>query len=142
MLNKKISNPLTVIAIFAGLAQTSGTGVLVLLDGPIQKIFIWFVMFFPITLVILFFYILYKYPKNLYSPSDYSNEELFFKAVIESKESTNEVLENSLNQLTERFGLEIGKLLDNGGENISVPREKLETLLDNLIASSEKNRQL
>ena len=38
----KISNPLTIIAIFAGVAEVSSTVAIGLMDVCIQKIFFWF----------------------------------------------------------------------------------------------------
>jgi hypothetical protein len=52
---KTVNNPLTIIAIFAGLAEIAGTTVLALVDKEIQHVFVWFVMVFPALLVILFF---------------------------------------------------------------------------------------
>lgn len=85
-----ISNPLTIIAIFAGLAEIGGTVVLPLLSEKNQFIFIWYVMLFPILLVIIFFYILYKKNHVLYSPSDYQNDESFLKAKITFENNINE----------------------------------------------------
>jgi hypothetical protein len=72
-----IKNPLTIIAIFAGIAELSGTIVLPLLKDNIQFIFVWFVMFFPVGLVVLFFFVLIFRNNVLYAPSDYKNEENF-----------------------------------------------------------------
>ena len=77
---KKISNPLTIIGMFAVLAELAGTVVLPILNGSdIQKLFIWYVMLFPVLLVILFFYTLWTVPANLYGPTDYANEDNFIK---------------------------------------------------------------
>jgi ABC-type amino acid transport system permease subunit len=50
-----IKNPLTVIAIFAALAEVSGTVVLPFLSDRTQEIYVWFLMGFPILLVCIFF---------------------------------------------------------------------------------------
>ena len=55
---KKISNPLTMIAIFAGIAEMSAMYVLPQLPSNIQETFVYFVMIFPFTLVSFFFYTL------------------------------------------------------------------------------------
>jgi len=52
---KRISNPLTIVAIFAALAEVSGTIALGLVEKQLQPQFIWFVMLFPVFLVTLFF---------------------------------------------------------------------------------------
>src|SRR4051812_44001674 len=79
---KSINNPLTIIAVFAGLAEIAGTAAIYGLDPSIQVVFIWFVMGFPITLVILFFATLNFNPKVLYAPSDFKDEKNFMDAVI------------------------------------------------------------
>lgn len=73
----KVGNPLTVIAIFAGLAEIAGTIALAAVDKSLQPTFVWFVMLFPIFLVTLFFITLNFNPKVLYAPSDFKNENLF-----------------------------------------------------------------
>lgn len=50
-----VKNPLTIIAMFAGLAEVSGTAILPWISEPNQKIYIFFLMFFPTFLVSLFF---------------------------------------------------------------------------------------
>jgi hypothetical protein len=81
---KKISNPLTIIAIFAGLAEINGTVVLGLVPTDLQGIFIWFIIIFPSVLVLIFFFTLNFNPKVLYAPSDFSNEENFLKTLGKS----------------------------------------------------------
>ncbi len=72
---KKISNPLTIIAIFAGLAEIAGTVAIKLVDVQYQGTFIWFVMIFPILLVLLFFIVLFFKPHALYAPTDFRTDE-------------------------------------------------------------------
>lgn len=76
---KKITNPLTVIGIFAGIAQVAGTIVLPLVEQELQSVFIWYVMGFPVLLVLLFFATLIFKPKVLYAPSDFTDEQNFMK---------------------------------------------------------------
>mgnify|MGYP003606452588 CR=1 FL=1 len=73
----KVSNPLTIIAIFAGLAEIGGTFVLPFLDLQIQKVYIWFLMLFPTLLVLTFFIVLYKKHVVLYAPSDFKKDKNF-----------------------------------------------------------------
>jgi len=84
---KKISNPLTIIAIFAGLAEINATVVIGLLPADLQEIFIWFIILFPTILVVVFFYTLNFNPKVLYAPSDFTNEENFLKTMDSSIKS-------------------------------------------------------
>lgn len=74
-----VKNPLTVIAIFAGIAEVSGTVVLPFVEKENQIIFIWFLMIFPIMLVIAFFLTLNFNHRVLYAPSDYKDEDNFLK---------------------------------------------------------------
>lgn len=76
---KKVSNPLTVIAIFAGLAEVSGTVVLPFLKDDSQAVYLWFLMAFPVLLIIFFFITLNFNYKVLYAPSDFKDEENFLK---------------------------------------------------------------
>lgn len=74
---RKISNPLTIIAIFAALAEIAGTMALATVASHLQSVFLWFVMLFPCLLVILFFATLNFNPKVLYAPSDFRDEKHF-----------------------------------------------------------------
>lgn len=72
-----IKNPLTIIAIFAAIAEISGTVVLPFISENNQGIYVWFLIVFPITLILFFFLTLNFNHKVLYAPSDYANEENF-----------------------------------------------------------------
>jgi hypothetical protein len=74
-----IKNPLTIIAIFAGLAEVSGTAILPFISDINQSIFIWYLILFPSFLVIFFFITLNFNHKVLYAPSDYKDEENFLR---------------------------------------------------------------
>lgn len=76
----KVSNPLTIVVIFSGAAETFATGALVALPLSLQEKFIYSVMFFPVFIVTLFFFVLVFKPQVLYAPSDFSNEEHFLHA--------------------------------------------------------------
>ncbi|MCY1403120.1 hypothetical protein D3C76_418670 [compost metagenome] len=72
-------NPLTIIAIFAGIIEASALASLPFLDDDSQSIYTWFLVGFPPFLTILFFLTLNFNSKSLYSPSDFSNEQDFLK---------------------------------------------------------------
>lgn len=78
---KAVNNPLTIIAIFAALAEVAGTVALKIVSPELQVTFIWFVMLFPALLVLLFFITLNFNPKVLYAPSDFKNEENFLNVI-------------------------------------------------------------
>lgn len=76
-----IRNPLTIIAIFAAIAEISGTVVLPFIAESNQSTYVWFLMLFPLLLVVLFFATLNFNHRVLYAPSDFKNEENFFKDI-------------------------------------------------------------
>lgn len=79
-----VKNPLTVIAIFAGLAEVSGTVVLPLLERDTQQTYVWFLMSFPCLLVLLFFITLLVKHYVLYAPSDFRDDKLFADLFVRS----------------------------------------------------------
>lgn len=81
---KQIKNPLTIIGMFAGLAEVAGTVVLPFVEKELQGLFIWYIMGFPTLLVVLFFITLNKNPKVLYAPSDFEDESNFMKLLMDA----------------------------------------------------------
>jgi hypothetical protein len=78
---RQIKNPLTLIAVFAGLAEVAATGVLPVLEGEVQNIFVWYVMLFPFLLVIAFFVTLNFNNRVLYAPADFRDERHFMETL-------------------------------------------------------------
>jgi hypothetical protein len=78
---RSVGNPLTVIAIFAGLAEVASTVVLAFLPPNLQETFLWFVMGFPTALVIAFFATLNFNRGALYAPGDFKDEENFVRSL-------------------------------------------------------------
>ncbi|QLX45347.1 hypothetical protein HV146_15310 [Escherichia coli] len=74
-----VKNPLTIIAIFAGLVEVSATTVLPFIDKSLQATFIWFLMIFPTLLITYFFGTLLLKPQALYAPSDFRDDDAFVK---------------------------------------------------------------
>ncbi|MBB4345201.1 hypothetical protein [Rhizobium leguminosarum] len=72
-----VKNPLTVVALFAGFAEVSGTLILPLIEKDTQSTYVWFLMGFPVLLILLFFAILNWNHTVLYAPSDFQNEDNF-----------------------------------------------------------------
>lgn len=73
-----IKNPLTIIAVFAAIAEISGTVVLPFISDENQATYVWFLIIFPCLLILLFFATLNFNHRVLYAPSDYRNEDNFF----------------------------------------------------------------
>lgn len=79
---KQVSNPLTLIAVFASLAEIAATAVLPMVEGAVQGVFVWFVMLFPVLLVVLFFVTLNWNHGVLYAPSDFTDESNFLRTLF------------------------------------------------------------
>lgn len=77
----KISNPLTVVSIFSGLAEAFATVALVNVPNDIQQTFVYFVMVFPILIVLLFFAVLNWNPTVLYAPGDFEDEAMYLELI-------------------------------------------------------------
>lgn len=77
-----IKNPLTVIAMFAGIAEVSGTIVLPFVAEAAQVRYVWFLMLFPCLLVGLFFLTLWLKHHVLYAPSDFQDDQNFVNMFI------------------------------------------------------------
>jgi hypothetical protein len=78
---KKIVNPITVIAIFATLSETSAVVTLPFLDDEERGVYVWFLITFPFYLLLLFFATLNFNYRALYAPSDYEKGEHFIEAL-------------------------------------------------------------
>ncbi|WP_318426853.1 hypothetical protein [Photobacterium leiognathi] len=127
-----VKNPLSVIAIFAGVAEISGTGILPFISEDNQKIYIWFLMSFPFTLVLLFFATLNWNHKTLYAPSDYESDESFQENVNGSRAkrdglaSMETVIEEKINEVFSSVN----------GDNINGNKEDVAQKIKDSIKSS------
>ena len=144
---KRINNPLTIIAIFAALAEINATVSLGLISESLQSIFIWFVLGFPTLLVLCFFFTLNFNPKVLYAPSDFKDEQNFLNTLTGNyKMHINVTKENvkEINNLleTEILDSTIGKqsvsaeILKFANEYFKGLLEDLEVKLENKILKS------
>ncbi|UVL98606.1 MULTISPECIES: hypothetical protein [Pseudomonas] len=84
-ITKKITNPMTVIAIFAIISETSAAVSLPFLDNKDREIYVWFLISFPFYLLFLFFITLNFNHRSLYSPSDFGKDKNFLKAAEHSE---------------------------------------------------------
>jgi hypothetical protein len=136
-----IKNPLTVIAMFAAIAEISGTTVLPFIEPENQSIYIWFLMLFPLFLVGVFFITLNFNHKVLYAPSDYKNEDNFLKSfgkattqetedkLREEVEETEEVSESVKNTTTSSEG--------SAPDRNEINREKHSALMANVTLAEK-----
>jgi hypothetical protein len=103
-----IKNPLTIIAIFAGIAEVSGTIVLPFVAVQNQQLFIWFLILFPSILVIAFFTTLNFNNKVLYAPSDYKDEGNYllsnkYSVITQSEITVKEPVNIALETMSDRI---------------------------------------
>lgn len=82
-INRKIPNPITVIAIFAFISETSAAVSLPFLNNNERELYVWFLISFPFYLLFLFFITLNFNYRSLYAPSDFDNDKNFLKAFEE-----------------------------------------------------------
>ncbi|MHC8345781.1 hypothetical protein [Pseudomonas sp. RT6P73] len=83
----RITNPMTIIAIFATLSETSAAISLPFLDNEEREIYIWFLISFPFYLLFLFFATLNFNYRSLYAPSDFEKGKHFIKAMTDADHS-------------------------------------------------------
>ncbi|MFA5403898.1 MAG: hypothetical protein WC358_03080 [Ignavibacteria bacterium] len=77
----KINNPLTIIAIFAALAEVNSSVAISFINPELHYIFIWFIIGFPVMLVLLFFGVLIFKSNVMYAPSDFRDDDSYFKSM-------------------------------------------------------------
>ena len=83
-----INNPLTLIGLFAGLTETICAVVLPFLTNPdLQKSFLFFVIGFPILIVIAFFLTLNFNKGALYAPKDYPDNNISLAKLFLNKKN-------------------------------------------------------
>ena len=86
-LKSRITNPMTIIAAFAALSETSAAISLPFLDNDERKIYIWFLISFPFYLLFLFFATLNFNYRSLYAPSDFEKGKHFIKVMANADQS-------------------------------------------------------
>lgn len=78
---RKVDNPLTIIAIFAGITEVAASAALPFLHQDTQLVFVWFLILFPFALIVAFFVTLNFNTRVLYAPSDYRDDKTFLEAL-------------------------------------------------------------
>lgn len=128
-----IRNPLTVISIFAAIAEISGTTVLPFIAQENQATYILFLMLFPVLLVCLFFITLNFNHKVLYAPSDWKDETNFFR--LFGKATPEEQEQKLKDEVAEEAEAEAKEKPDTSQKKASPPEESREN-----IAASHRER--
>ena len=75
-----VGNPLTLMAVFAGLSEAVSAAVLASGEAVVQLPLTLFVTLFPSTLLFLFFLTLWISPQRLYGPGDFRTDEGYLAA--------------------------------------------------------------
>src|SRR5882724_5154054 len=138
---KAVNNPLTIIEIFAALAEVAGTVALGLVDKTLQQTFVWFVMGFPIFLVALFFATLSFNPKVQYAPSDFKNEENFLNTLI-GTHRVSMSLDEVTRQLEEAKNQILNQTVEERTAAGGAERSKLENIIDRQLRQIETSIEL
>lgn len=136
----KVSNPLTIIAIFAALAEVAGTVAISVVNDKLQFTFVWFVMLFPVLLVVLFFLTLNFNRKVLYGPSDFKNQEHFIHILLGHHK-----LARDLDDISNQVESVRNDILNETNQknikaNVSESARLLESINEKMILLSEKTR--
>lgn len=81
-----VKNPLSIIALFVtfidGIAGLVISVNFEYLHGSSERLpLIWFIVGFPIIVLIVFLYLVVKHPQNLFGPGDFDDQELYLKAI-------------------------------------------------------------
>jgi len=126
----RISNPLTIIAIFAAIAETAGTVSLGIVEQSLQSVFVWFVMLFPVLIVVAFFITLNCNPKVLYAPSDFQDEKNFIELISDANRMTSDASSDAKQMLSDLKLLVESKATDNhlNPSEAEIAKDKIVTL--------------
>lgn len=111
---KKITNPMTLIAMFATLSETSAAVTLPFLDDDERDLYVWFLISFPFYLLLLFFATLNFNYRSLYAPSDFDDEKHFVKATDHAEDSENNIAKR-------QFGESLSSTSMNGATSVTSP---------------------
>lgn len=138
-----IKNPLTVIAIFAAIAEISGTTVLPFIETDNQSIYIWFLMLFPIFLVGTFFLTLNFNHRVLYAPSDYKDEKNFVNPYGKaSPEEQGKKLREEVEEIEAEGSAEKASSTENTNKKESGAESAHDRFMSAAEINSARNRQL
>jgi hypothetical protein len=118
-----IKNPLTIIAMFAAIAEISGTVVLPFISLSSQSTYVWFLIVFPTLLIVFFFVTLNFNHRVLYAPSDYKNEDNFLKSLRRATYGEKAVqVEAELAETTETADVaDVADVAANGTATLPIP---------------------
>ena len=136
-----MKNPLAMIAIFAGIAEVAMSYVLGNIPIELQKIFIWFVVTFPFVLVGGFFFVLYRKPAVLFSPSDYEKDEMYLNSISNQLPNQANLKVEQLEESVKILQDFMEKIIATGNHSSEIETNFAETRkkLDSLHAMQQNN---
>jgi hypothetical protein len=120
-------NALSIIALFVGVVEAAFAYPVTQLDGVGQLIMVFFMVLFPVLVAAAFFFILIKYPENLYSPSDFDNSDIFMRLVEQRAMRVKEQLITREKQIDEMIA-SYQKTIKEFGESFNSIATKVEKL--------------
>ncbi|MCZ4324563.1 ArsR family transcriptional regulator [Pseudomonas anguilliseptica] len=126
-MENKISNPLTVVAIFSGLAEAFATVALINVPPEIQSTFVYFVMAFPVLIVLLFFAVLNWNHSVLYAPSDFEDETMYLESMKVRGTLRNAIVGTLTTQVSGNINL-TPKQIEEVSENIDKAIDEVSSL--------------
>ena len=141
-------NPLGIIALF--LVLVYGMAALVVgassLDPSQRQIIVWFLVIFPVLVLIAFYRLVTKHHNKLYAPSDFADEANFMRALETGLERSSKF--SNLENLTENIRKQIEEQplyrytrLSEAGKRLILMTNKRKSV-DLLTFSEEKKLQL
>lgn len=139
--SQAVKNPLAMIAIFAGISEVAMSYVLGNISTKLQGIFIWFVVTFPFVLVGGFFFILYRKPAALFSPSDYEKDEMYLNSISNQLSNQENLKVQQLEESVKILQDFMEKIIATGNHSTEIETNFAETRkkLDSLHAMQQNN---
>lgn len=134
----KVSNPLTLIALFAAVAEGVGGFVAPQLVGGLQSAVVAFVIFFPILVFGTFALFLWFRPENLYAPSDFQSDEGFMDIYKIRRATDEEVQQKYFLEAKQAANVGAADANLNGGATTSIRTEGPKTYLDKEQSAAEQ----
>lgn len=143
---EKITNPLTIVAAFCSISEIAAVSVLPKLSENLQGIFLWFVMAFPVMLLLLFFVTWNFNHRVLYAPSDFRDENLFLSyaqaSTAETVEQINDAVKSNKIDSNTAEALKISlseftEMIDRAASDVSKSTEKISFLMSVLISNPD-----
>lgn len=105
--------PLGIFGILLGLVEVVATVVLPFIDDSLQVILIWFIVGFPVLVLLSLVYLIANHHVKLYPPSEYKNEDNFLGAPKQGSyngiKNFNEIFQSQVNDQIE--GNEVEQIL-------------------------------